>query len=218
LFEDVPQGGIVLVDHDIKGFLDELASSSPTPGGGSVAALSGALGTALISMACRLTVGKKGYENVEGDISKILAEADEVRDEFVKLIDLDAEAFGSIIDAYKLPKETDEEKNIRTEAIQAETRKATLIPLRVVELSVKMLSLAREAGENCNKNVISDIGVAASMLNAAVDSAWFNVEINLAGISDVNFIEEITERGELLLDEVEELFEAVIEIADSRIG
>ncbi len=208
----------MLIDHNIQGFLDELASQSSTPGGGSVAALSAALGTALISMVCRLTLGKKGYESVEENIAEILAETENIREEFVKLIDLDAEAFGAIMEAYKLPKETEEEKNIRLEAIQASTRKATQIPMRVIELSVKMLSLAQEAGEIGNKNVVSDIGVAGAMLNAAVDSAWYNVEINLSGINDKHFFEEISERGELLLDEAEELYENVMEIADSRIG
>lgn len=208
----------MLIDHNIQGFLDELASQSPTPGGGSVAALSAALGTALISMVCRLTMGKKGYEDVEENIAEILAETENVREEFVKLIDLDAEAFAAIMEAFKLPKETEEDKNIRLEAIQASTRKATQIPMRVIELSVKMLSLAQEAGEIGNKNVVSDIGVAGAMLNAAVDSAWYNVEINLSGINDKHFFEEISERGELLLDEAEELYENVMEIADSRIG
>ncbi|MCK5832938.1 cyclodeaminase/cyclohydrolase family protein [bacterium] len=208
----------MLVDHDINCFLDELASQSPAPGGGSVAAMSGALGTALISMVCRLTIGKKGYENVEENIADILSEAEQVREEFIKLIDLDAEAFSGIMKAYKFPKETDEEKKIRTEAIQAATLKATQIPMRIIELSVKMLSLAHEAGESGNKNVVSDIGVAGAMLNAAVDAAWYNVEINLSSIKDKQFFEEISERGEILLDEAEELYESVMEIADLRIG
>jgi len=205
----------MLIDHDIRGFIDELASKSPAPGGGSVAALAGALGAGLVSMVCRLTIGKKGYENVEDEIKEILRESESIREEFIKLIDLDAEAFNAIMSAFKLPKSTDEDTHIRTEAIQASTRKATLIPMRVIDLAVKALSLAQAAGTIANNRVMSDIGVAGSMLSAAVESAWFNVEINLNSIKDKKFFDEINDRGELLLDECEELYENVMEIADS---
>ena len=206
----------MLIDHDIRGFIDELASKSPAPGGGSVAALAGALGTGLVSMVCRLTIGKMGYENVEDEIKEILRESESIREEFIKLIDLDAEAFNAIMSAFKLQKSTDEEKHIRTEAIQSSTRKATLIPMRVIDLAIKALSLAQAAGTVANKRVMSDIGVAGSMLDAAVESAWLNVEINLNSIKDKKFFDEINDRGELLLDECEELYESVMEIADSR--
>ncbi len=208
----------MLIDRGIDEFLDELASKSPTPGGGSVAALSGALGAGLVSMVCGLTIGKKGYESVEEEMTRILAESDEIRGEMTKLVDLDAEAFNAIIKAYGFKKSTDEERHIRTEAIQASLRKAAEVPMRVIELAVKALSLASEAGKIGNKNVLSDIAVAGVMLNAAVDAAWFNVSVNLDSIKDEKFCDEMSGRGELLLDEAEELYETVMETVDSRMA
>ncbi|RKZ28376.1 methenyltetrahydrofolate cyclohydrolase [bacterium] len=206
----------MLADMRITEYLDELASKSPAPGGGSVAALVGANGAALVSMVCNLTIGKKGYEEVRDDMVEYLKESERLRDEFIKLIDLDAEAFNEIMDAYRLPKSNDEEKNIRKEAIQAATRKATMVPVRTIELAVELLSLTRETAETGNENVISDAAVAASLGNAAMESGWFNVKINLNGINDDNFIEEITEHIENLFAEGDELYEGAMEIIEKR--
>jgi len=208
----------MLADMKLTEYLDELASSSSVPGVGSAAALMGANAAALVSMVCNLTIGKKGYEDVADEIGELLVESEKLRHEFVKLVDLDAQAFAEVMDAYKLPKTTEEEKHIRQGAIQAATRKATQVPLRTIELAVELLSLAREAGEYGNKNVISDAGVAATLGVAAMEAAWLNVQINLNPIVDERFKEEILDRGEALLDEGEELYEDAISIVESKIA
>lgn len=208
----------MLVDMKITEYLDELAGKAPAPGGGSVAALVGANGAALVSMVCNLTVGKKGYEDVQDDMKEFLKESEHLRTEFIKLVDLDAEAFNEIIAAYKLPKKTDEEKHIRKEAIQAATRKAILVPVRTIELAIELLSLAKETAESGNKNAVSDAAVAASLGSATMESGWFNVKINLNGITDNNFIEEIATHVETLFEEGDELFEDTMDIVDKRIG
>ncbi|HDR90721.1 MAG TPA: methenyltetrahydrofolate cyclohydrolase [candidate division Zixibacteria bacterium] len=204
----------MLVDKKLSEFLNELASGASTPGGGSSAALVAANAAALVSMVCNLTIDKKGYEEVQDAIREILHDSEKLREELTRLIDLDAEAFDEIMDAYRLPKSNFEEKAIRKEAIQAATRKASQVPMRTIELAVETLSLAKEVAEVGNKNVLSDAGVAASLASAAVESAWFNVEINLKGIDDDKFVEEMEEHGENLMDEADELYEAALDAVD----
>lgn len=203
-----------MVDKKLSEFLNELASGASTPGGGSSAALVAANAAALVSMVCNLTIDKKGYEEVQDAIREILHDSEKLREELTRLIDLDAEAFDEIMDAYRLPKSNFEEKAIRKEAIQAATRKASQVPMRTIELAVETLSLAKEVAEVGNKNVLSDAGVAASLASAAVESAWFNVEINLKGIDDDKFVEEMEEHGENLMDEADELYEAALDAVD----
>jgi len=207
----------MLVDKKIGDFLNELASGASTPGGGSSAALVAANAAALVSMVCNLTLDKKGYEDVQEEIREILHDSEKLREELTRLIDLDAEAFDEIMDAYRLPKSNFEEKAIRKEAIQAATRKASQVPMRTIELAVETLSLSKEVAEIGNKNVLSDAGVAASLASAAVESAWFNVEINLKGIEDDKFVEEMEEHGENLMDEADELYEAALDAVDRMI-
>lgn len=206
---------MMLVDKTLAGFLDELASGSSTPGGGSASALVAANSAALVSMVCNLTLGKKGYETVQDDVRDILHDSEKLREELTRLVDLDAEAFMEIMDAYQLPKTNAEEKAIRKEAIQAATRKASQVPMRTIELAVEVLSLAKEIAEIGNKNVVSDAGVAASLASSAVESAWYNVVINLKSIEDENFVEEMEEHGENLMDEADELYETALDIVDN---
>lgn len=178
----------MLTSLRITEFLDELASSSPAPGGGSVAALSGALGVALTSMVCNLTVGKKKYTAVEQEMKTILARAEELRKTLTDLIVRDTEAFNKVIEAFSLPKETDDQKALRSAAIQESTKEATLVPLRVMKLTVDGLALAKTVAEKGNVNSISDAGVSALMLYAAAEGAALNVQINLSGINDAEFV------------------------------
>lgn len=178
----------MLTSLRITEFLDELASSSPAPGGGSVAALSGALGAALTSMVCNLTVGKKKYTAVEQEMKTILAKAEELRKTLTDLIVRDTEAFNKVMEAFSLPKETDDQKALRSAAIQESTKEATLIPLRAMKLTVDGLALAKTVAEKGNVNSISDAGVSALMLYAAAEGAALNVQINLSGINDAEFV------------------------------
>ncbi|HZK41136.1 MAG TPA: cyclodeaminase/cyclohydrolase family protein, partial [Atribacterota bacterium] len=174
----------MLIDKKVSNFLDELASNSPTPGGGSVAALAGALGAALISIVGNLTIGKKKYEDVEEDIKKIISSSEKLRYELSKLMEEDVKAFNNFMATYKMPKETEDEKKIRTEKIQESLIEAAKVPLKVAYKCLEVLSLSREVAEKGNINVISDAGVAALMAEAALESAILNVKINLKMIKD----------------------------------
>ena len=178
----------MLTQKSITAFLNELASNSPAPGGGSVAALAGALGAALTSMVCHLTIGKKKYAAVEQEMNSVLLKSEELRATFAALIDQDTEAFNKVMEAYSLPKETDDQKALRTAAIQVATKEATMIPLRVMRHIIDALALTKIAAEKGNTNSVSDAGVSALMLRAAAESAAYNVEINLKSITDTEFV------------------------------
>lgn len=167
---------------DLNGFLAGLASDSPTPGGGSVAALAGALGAALNSMVANLTIGKKKYVDVEAEMKDVLGKAETLRLELTRLIEEDANAFDKVMQAMKLPKETDEEKAARTDAMQASLVDAATVPLAVMEKCVDVIRLSKAVAEKGNKNAVSDAGVAALMGRAGAHAARLNVMINLGWI------------------------------------
>jgi len=167
---------------NLNGFLGELASDSPTPGGGSVAALCGALGAALNSMVANLTIGKKKYADVEANMKNVLTGAETLRLELTQMIDEDAAAFNRVMLALKLPKETEAEKASRKTALQQALVDAATVPLAVMEMCVGVIRLARPVAEHGNVNAVSDAGVAALVARAGVHAAGLNVRINLGGI------------------------------------
>ena len=169
-------------------FLDELASSSPAPGGGSVAALAGALGAALTAMVCNLTIGKKKYAAVEGEMKKILVQAEEMRGLFTALIDEDTQAFNKVMEAFGLPKDTEPQKALRAAAIREATKEATNVPLEVMKHCIDALALTQQVAASGNVNSVSDAGVSAYMLHAAVEAAALNVRINLNNLNDSEFV------------------------------
>ncbi len=181
-----------LASKTIKGFLSETASSSPAPGGGSVAALSGALGTALSSMVCNLTIGKEKYKDVEEEIKKVLTKSEKLRKELTILIDEDTEAFNDVIKAFKMSKETDEQKKERSKAIQKGYQTAAAVPLKTAETCEQILDIANVLAKKGNKNSITDAAVSALMAKAGVESAILNVRINLGSIKDETFVEKIS--------------------------
>jgi formiminotetrahydrofolate cyclodeaminase len=207
----------MLTAKSLSQFLEELASSSPAPGGGSVAALSGALGAALTSMVCRLTIGKKKYADVQQEMGSVLRRAEELRSSFFKLADEDTEAFNSVMKAFAMPKGTEEERTQRLAAIEEATKKATLVPLQVTELCREALSLAKIAAEKGNTNSISDAGVSALMLHAACAAAALNVRTNLSSLQDKPFVEETRGKMNRILREVEDLSREVLKITDARL-
>jgi len=208
----------MLIDKKINNFLDELASNSPTPGGGSVAALAGALGAALVSMVGNLTIGKKKYEDVEEDIKKIISFSEKLRYELSQLIEEDVKAFNNFMATYKMPKETEDEKKIRAEKIQESLIKAAKIPLRVAYKCIDILSLSKEVAEKGNINVVSDAGVAVLMAEAALESAILNVKINLRMITDEKVKTELSSSiKELLLKEKGQK-EKVLEIVEQNVN
>ncbi|MEX1274402.1 MAG: cyclodeaminase/cyclohydrolase family protein [Bacteroidota bacterium] len=193
----------MLTEKTVDEFLDELASDSPAPGGGSVAALAGATGAALTAMVCRLTIGKKKYAEVQEEMESILQEAEELRRELTRLVDEDTEAFNRVMAAFGLPKETTEQQERRAAAIQEATREATLVPLRVMKLVDRSLPLAVRVAEKGNKNSASDAGVAALMLQAACSGAALNVRTNLGSLKDESFVRETTGQVKEIVQRVE---------------
>jgi methenyltetrahydrofolate cyclohydrolase len=178
----------MLTKKSVAAFLDELASPSPAPGGGSVAALAGALGAALTSMVCNLTTGKKKYLAVEEEMKKILVQSEELREKFTTLVEKDTQAFNKVMEAFGLPKDTDPQKALRGAAIGEATKEATLVPLEVMKHCIDALALTQEVASKGYVNSISDAGVSALMLQAACESAALNVRINLNGLSDSEFV------------------------------
>jgi methenyltetrahydrofolate cyclohydrolase len=178
----------MLTDKTVVKFLDELSSNSPAPGGGSVAALAGALGSALTTMVCNLTVGKKKYLDVEAEIKSIQIKSEGLHKKFTILIENDTLAFNKVMEAFGLPKDSDAQKALRSAAIQEATKEAALVPLEVMKHGIDALALANVVAEKGNTNSISDAGVSALMLNAAVEGAALNVQINLNGINDGEFV------------------------------
>jgi formiminotetrahydrofolate cyclodeaminase len=199
-------------------FLDELASDAPTPGGGGAAALSGAMGAALVSMVCNLTIGKKNYEAVSEDLKKTLARAEALREELTKGIDEDVVAFNTLMGAYGLPRATDEDKAKRSAAIQEALKTATLAPLATCKVCYEVIVLSREAADKGNLNVISDAGVAVLAANAGLRSCALNVFINAKSIKDRDFAEKQLAEVNALLARASAETEAVYEVVKGKIG
>jgi formiminotetrahydrofolate cyclodeaminase len=184
---------------NIKMFLDELASSSSAPGGGSVAALSGALGAALSSMVCNLTRGKQGYEEAQDEIKEILQRSEELRKQLTELIDKDTEAFNEVMKALKMSKETEDQKEHRRHAMQNAFKHAADVPLETARKCTQILDVARIVAEKGNKNSISDAAVSALMAQTGLQAAMLNVRINLCSIKDTEYVQKVsTELDELL--------------------
>ena len=207
----------MLTKKTISSFLDELASPSPAPGGGSVAALAGALGAALTTMVCNLTIGKKKYLAVDEDMKKVRAEAEKLRVRFTELVDEDTQAFNKVMEAYTLPKDSEAQKTLRGAAIAAATKEATLIPLEVMKHCIDAMALAQQVASSGNTNSVSDAGVSAYMLHAACEGAALNVRINLNGLSDGDFVgwksdevESLLKTSRMMLEETSEMVAAKI--------
>ena len=179
-----------LVDMKLQTFLDELASSSPAPGGGSAAALAGALGAALSSMVCNLTIGKEGYEGVQIEIKTALKETESLRKQLTDLIDKDTEAFNEVMTAVRMPKETDEQKEKRRQALQKAYKNATGVPLQTAQICNCVLDVTRTVAEKGNKNSITDSAAAAYLAQAGVETALLNVRINLGSLKDMEFVKK----------------------------
>ena len=172
-------------------WIDELASASPAPGGGSVAAMAAAMGAGLASMVCRLTIGKKKYAAVEADMQAMLAHNESLRRKLTLLMDKDTEAFNLVMAAYGMPKETDADKEKRALAIESATKEATMVPLNVMVCVQEALVHSAGLSGKGNANALSDAGVFALMCQAGCRAAFYNVRINLSGLRDTAFIENI---------------------------
>lgn len=211
----------MLQNLTIKSFIDKLASNSPAPGGGGVAALAAALGSALGSMVFNLTIGKKTYneydEYVKAEILNSLNETNINKDEFLSLMEKDAEEFLELMNMFKLPKNTEEEKYIRETKLEEGYKKALEIPFNVAEKAFKMYKYIEISAKYGNKNAISDSGVAALLLQAAIESAVLNVKINLSGIKDEEYKENINKKCTYFVNEGLKLKENIMNIVNSKL-
>lgn len=196
----VREGEEKLVDMSVRGFVDELSTDSPAPGGGSVAALCGSLGAALSAMVANLTIGKKGFGDVQDEMIDIAESGQELKDAFLDDIDRDTDAFNSVMAAARLPKKTDEDKAAREEAMQEASREAIEVPLAVLERTAEVLELAAAVAERGNPNSASDAAVAALSAGACAEGAYDNVMINLPGITDKDWCDEVADRARAALD------------------
>jgi methenyltetrahydrofolate cyclohydrolase len=201
----------------IAEFLDGLASSSPTPGGGGAAAISGAMGAALVSMVCNLTIGKKKYVEVEAELTDVLAKSEALRAELTGMIAEDVRAFDAVMGAYGLPKATDDEKAARTARIQEALREAIDVPLACCRACRKVIDLALVTAEKGNVNVVSDAGVAVLSAFAGLRSAALNVWVNAKGLEDRAFADARLAELEGLLGEAGVLNERVFEIVKGKV-
>ena len=205
-------------DTAIEPFLDQLASSAATPGGGSAAAILGGMGAALVSMVCNLTIGKKKYADVEDELKDVLAKAEDLRHRMTAMIQDDVQAFDTVMGAYGMPKETEEEKAARSAAIQDALKMATEVPIRCCRLARDVIDLSLIASEKGNINVISDAGVAVLSAYAALRSAALNVYINAKMISDTSFVESKLSELESLLAGAEATTEKAYEIVKGKVS
>ena len=181
----------MLTNQKISVFLEKTAAGTPVPGGGSVSALSGALGAGLAEMVANLTIAKKGYETVENEMKEIAETLQNLREKLVTEVDKDSNAYKDVLTAFKLPKDTQEEKEQRAEAIQDAMKNAARVPLGVAYNALQVMDLAEKAIRNGNRNAVSDGAVGTMMARTAVLGALFNVKINLASVKDKAFVEEM---------------------------
>src|SRR6202022_139861 len=202
----------MVTQSSVEKFLDDLASGQPTPGGGSAAAIMGAMGAALISMVCNVTIGKKGYEGGEAEMKAVREESERVRRRLTAMVAEDIAAFDSIMAAYKLPKASEDDKARRAAAIQAGLRRAPEPPPECAGACAEVISLSRRASEHGYLNVISDGGVGVLAGFTGLRSAALNVYINTPGLKDRAFAEHATAELEKLVEFCTAETEAVYKI------
>lgn len=195
-------------EETIDRFLATLASDSPTPGGGAVAALAGAAGAALIEMVCNLTIDKKNYQDAWDRMREIRDHAERIRSQLVTLAERDATAFDGVMEAFKMPKDTREQKTARTAAIQRGYLAAAQVPLEVARASASLMPLALETVERGNVNAASDGVSAAQMLFAGAECAIYNVQINAVALEDQAAAGALRDDAAALQGEAEELLAA----------
>ena len=207
-----------MIQNSLQSFLDELASSAPTPGGGSAAAIMGAMGAALVSMVCNVTLAKKGHEAVAVELSAVRDESEQLRARLTAMVADDIAAFDGLMAAYRLPKASEAEKARRAEAIQANLRAATETPLACARACAEVVALSRRAGEKGYAGVVSDAGVGVLAANSALRSAALNVYINAPAIKDRVYALAATAEIEKLIEQCTRESEAVFALVRGRLG
>lgn len=206
-----------LVDMSLTGFANETASESPAPGGGSIAAYAGALGVSLGTMVANLSAHKRGWDDRWEEYSDWAAQGQKYKDELLRLVDEDTNAFNKIMDAFGYPKKTDEEKKARSIAIENASKYAMEIPFKVMDTAFKSMDVMKAMADFGNPNSVSDAGVGALCALAAVEGAFLNVKINAAGIDDSEFADNLIVEGERIAKEAKECRDSIIKIVDEKI-
>ncbi len=205
------------IDEKLQRYLDDLASARPTPGGGSTAALSGAMGAALASMVCRLTIGKDAYAGVQQEIEELLKQTEHLRLRFQQLMQEDIETYGRLSACYKLPRETSEERAARTAAIQKQLVEAALVPLEVVERAADLAQCCQRIADIGNATVLSDVATGAILASGAGEGAALMVRINLRAMKNDELVAELEERLSRALTVIAEGVHGVIKIVGGRV-
>ncbi len=206
-----------LIDMNLKAFMDETASESPAPGGGSVSAYMGALGIALGTMVANLSSHKRGWDDRWKEFSDLAEKGKAIQNNLLQLVDEDTAAFNRIIEAFALPKKSEEEKQVRNVAIQEATKNATLVPFKVMETAFSGFELILEMVEKGNPNSITDAGVGALALRSCIKGAFLNVKINASGLQDKDFANTIIARGEDLETKAVAAEEIILNIINANI-
>ena len=203
-----------LAGYTIDEFTKILASDRPAPGGGSTAALQGALGAALLRMVAALTEGKEKYKDSDTLVKEIMMEAEKLRTSFIDVMERDTAAFDSVSAVFSMPKSTDEEKAIRRDAMQKALKACTQTPFEMMQLCEKTLSYANRALGKMNTSTLSDFGVCILSLKAALQGAWLNILINIDGINDEVFACKYRDKGNAILERslslADRLYESVL--------
>lgn len=201
-------------DKSVRVFIEELSSSSPVPGGGGAAALAGAIGAALCSMVGNLTLGKKKYEAVQEDVKVLLARIQPLQEALLNLMEEDAAAFGQLSEVYKMPKETEEQKRLRDEAMEKALKVATLTPLEICRKAFEAVKLHGQMVDRGTLLAISDVGVGVLMAQAALESGMLNVKINTGMLKDRQFAQDVEREVDQLVEEgkkmTQEIFQKVL--------
>lgn len=200
-----------LADKTSTEFIEVLASKAAVPGGGGAAALTGAIGMALGSMVCNLTIGKKKYAEYEEKVKGILDKATKLQAELLKLIDADAECFLPLSKAYGMPKETEKEKKIKEETLEKCLKDACQVPVAIVKTCFDAIKLHEDLVDNCSMLAISDVGVGVQCLRAALYGAQLNVVINVNSIKDSEYIDKVKKETEPLVEEGVKIADIVYE-------
>ena len=207
-----------VVKMNVREFCNEVASESPAPGGGSVAALMGALGASLGGMVANLSAGKRGWDDKLEYFSDWAVKAQQLKDELLSLVDEDAAAFNKVMDAFGLPKGSDEEKAARATAIEEATKLAAEVPLKVMETAAKSYALLAEMAEKGNPASISDVGVGALATRACIEGAGLNVRINLGQLKDEKFKSALTEKLRKLSADSDSQFKSISQTVESKLS
>jgi Methenyl tetrahydrofolate cyclohydrolase len=211
------KGNRKLVDMNLREFMDETASESPAPGGGSISAYLGALGVALGTMVANLSSHKKGWDDRWKEFSGWAVRGKEIQNRLLELVDKDTEAFNRIMEAYALPKKTEEEKQLRKNAVQQATKTAIMVPLAIMETAFSGFTLLREMVEKGSPSSVTDAGVGALALRSCIKGAFLNVKVNAAGLDDKVFSNKVIIKGSDIERKAVMEEEIILEIVNSKI-